>query len=490
MTEGERHLEAICADPEDIEARVVYADWLIESGDPRGEYIAQHCALERMTGLEDNYPALLARTHRLEAAHAAGWLADYLARAGDRQVYSRVVVDDLFNPVFRHGFLHRIAADLDQVEAQWPWLREREPIQGMQLLVGEHIPDEFYELGPPSEWRTIAVNPDGWFTDHSVGRVLGWGLAEVREMDLSKCSLGEAGCQLLANIETDLATHFDDWTAPPPLPVEQITSLVLHGCAIGDAGALVLFEAQTLAALEHLDISQCRLEETKTLEALRGSGVLSKLRSLSIAGNKAWGGQLSALAGWETLPKLRSLALPQTATADDVRALFPAASTALRSFDLSSAKPLLATPNVVTEAAETLTELDIGTTRIGDKNWPAILAAPSVRTVVDLRANGCSLSDKAIAALAESPLDRLVKLDLSSNKLTDKSLQTLAEWPGLQHVTHLRIGNNRKVTAAGYQALCEAERFAPANLDIGKSSDEATIGLLRERYGDVLRVRS
>lgn len=37
-------LAAICADPEDIVSRLVYADWLMERDDPRGEFI--HCQIK------------------------------------------------------------------------------------------------------------------------------------------------------------------------------------------------------------------------------------------------------------------------------------------------------------------------------------------------------------------------------------------------------------------------------------------------------------
>ncbi len=37
---GSELLDAICADPSDVDSRLVYSDWLRESGDPRGEFIA------------------------------------------------------------------------------------------------------------------------------------------------------------------------------------------------------------------------------------------------------------------------------------------------------------------------------------------------------------------------------------------------------------------------------------------------------------------
>jgi hypothetical protein len=443
-----------------------------------------------MSGLEENYPELLASTRRLDAAHPPSWLPEFLKRTGIEGTYRRVRTDSLLNPVFRNGFLHRIAARPSDIAEQWDWLREREPIQGMELLVGEHLPREFHDLSQPTSWRTLKVSPDDWFTANSVGDVLRWGLPDLRELDLSRCSLGVDGCRLLANLETTLPDVFDDWTAPPPLPEEQLVKLVLHACAFGDEGACILFGANTLSALEKLDISQCRLQEAATLEAMRDSAQLAGLRSLSIAGNKDLGGKLDVLAGWSVLPQLERLALPLTATVADLRALFPAPSSRLRALDLSSAKEILKEPEVVTGAAEAFTTLDIGTTRIGDKNWPALLAAPSVKSVVTLRANGCSLSDAAVDQLVQSSLDRLVTLDLSSNKLTDKSLRALAEWTGLRNVTHLRIGNNRKIALPGYQALMDSPHFNPTALDIGKSSNTELIDALQERFADALLVRT
>jgi uncharacterized protein (TIGR02996 family) len=482
-------LQQICDDPTDIETRLVYADCLSEKGDPRGTFIAHHCELERMTGLEDRYAELAATTRRLEHAHAPAWLADYLELAEVKStVYGRTKLDALFNAEFRHGFLYRIAMTPQDIVAHWDWLREREPLQGIELRVDEHLPDEYHDLSQPSAFRTLKVSPSGWFTANSVGDLLRWGLGHLRELDLSGCDLGLAGAQLLINAETDLAEYFEDWTPPPPLPEGQLERLVLHGTKLQDEPTRLLFVAQTTRGLEELAISQCMLTERATLEALAASP-LEGLKQLSIAGNNALGGQFDALAGWPVLGRLESLALPQSATPNDLRALFPEPSAALRALDLSSAKALCAEPQTVAGAASTLTKLDIGTARIGDAGWKTLLHEASVGKLHELLANGCSLSDKAIEALVASPLDRLLTLDLSSNKLTDKGLSALAQWPGLKHVTYLRIGNNRKVKAPGYRALIDSPHFDPAVLDAGKAIDEATTSALRERFGDALHVR-
>lgn len=490
MSTEETLLQQICDDPTNIEARLVYADCLLERGDPRGTFIAQHCALERMTGLEDAYAVLAASTRRLEAAHAPAWLADYLELAEVKStIFGRAKLDALFNAEFRHGFLYRIAMTPQDIVAHWDWLREREPLQGIELRVDEHLPDAYHGLSQPGAFRTLKVTPNGWFTANSVGDVLRWGLGRLRELDLSGCDLGLAGAQLLTNVETDLPEFFEDWTPPPPLPEGQLERLGLHATKLQDEAARLLFDAVTTRALEQLVISQCQISERGTLEALAASP-LSRLKQLSIAGNNALGGQLDALAGWAVLRQLESLALPQSTTPSDLRALFPEPSTALRALDLSSAKTLCAEPRTVAGVATALTRLDIGTTRIGDVGWTTLLGEPSVGKLHELLGNGCSLSDRAVEALAASPLDRLLTLDLSSNKLTDKGLSALARWPGLQHVTYLRIGNNRKVTAAGYRALIDSPHLAPTVLDVGKAVDGGATNALRERFGDALRVSS
>jgi uncharacterized protein (TIGR02996 family) len=44
---GRQLFDAVLRDPEDIEARLVFSDWLTEHGDPRGEFIQLQCALNR-----------------------------------------------------------------------------------------------------------------------------------------------------------------------------------------------------------------------------------------------------------------------------------------------------------------------------------------------------------------------------------------------------------------------------------------------------------
>lgn len=476
-------LKRICAEPENLELRLVYADQLSERGDPRGTFIAQQCQLSRTDRLADAWAPLLASTRRLEAKHAASWLGDDVS-APKPGAFSRVAVSPTLNAVFQNGFLYRVAVTEETLAQRWKSLKDREPIAGVELLVRESV--DAVERPEAASFRALKLSPDSWFTSHSVGRALAWGMPLLEDLDLSGCDLGTTGAKLLANLETDLADTFEGWKAPPPFGKGQLKRLVLHGCGVGDEGARLLFGAESLSGLHTLELSQCRLTKAETLEALKRSSHLTQLKNLSLSGNKELGGQLEHLAGWKVLPTLERLALPQTATADDVRALFPKPSKALRELDLTSAKELLEAPSTVLSTAEAFTSLDLGLTSVGDEGWAELMAAPQLRRLVELHANGCSLSDDAIELLTTKGPSRLVTLDLSSNKLTDAGLKTLARWPGLEHVTHLRLGNNRKVTAAGHRALIDSEWFAPAVLDLGKVADPKLAAQLKERFGSAL----
>ncbi|MBA2538586.1 MAG: TIGR02996 domain-containing protein [Deltaproteobacteria bacterium] len=480
-------LAQILATPDDRALRLVYADQLIDAGDPRGTFISQQCTLEELDPLDERYAPMLASTHRLLATHGSVWIGGYDKRAKLAMI-GRDPAGPLANAVFRGGFLERIAMAPEDIAKEWPRLRASEPIQGVELTVSEQLDEAYRKLTEPREFRVLKVTPSSWFTGNSAGNVLAWGMPDLYSLDLSGCDLGTDGARILANQPTDLATVFDDYVDPPPFAPGQLRELILDSTNLGDDGARLVFAAAHLSSLEALDLKGCRLTDSSTLEALRDAPAMRALVRLSLAGNNELGPHLGMLANWPVIPRLVALKLPQTTTPAALRALFPKPSAALRTLELPSAKALAAAPNIA-EVAEALVELDLGTTSLGDDRFSELLAAPSVRRLLHLHVNGCSLSDAAIARLVASPLDRLVTLDLSSNKLTDAGLQMLAGWDGLQHVTHQRIGNNRKVTVAGIESLAgvaAAARLQPALLDVGKPADRKLAERLRDQFGDVV----
>src|SRR5215207_10201425 len=79
MNDAEDFITQILVDPDDDRPRMVYADWLMREGDPRGELIAVQCALARhATQNEDVGPLepLEWRERTLLKTYGKSWTID------------------------------------------------------------------------------------------------------------------------------------------------------------------------------------------------------------------------------------------------------------------------------------------------------------------------------------------------------------------------------------------------------------------------------
>ena len=479
MASAKALLENVCNHPDDLESRSIYADFLMDQGDPRGDFIANQIQLSKMKGTEKDYPSLFASALRNEAANKSEWLKKVRSLIKvDPKDYGRIEIDSSQNAKFQNGFLHSIAIEPEQIEKQWAKVRKLEPVAGAEVLVMEALPED---MDPPSVtncWKYIKLGAEGWVTNYTVSRLLNWDLQDLETLDLSGCDMGIDGAKLLVGEDVDLGDFFEAFVQPKPL-TKKVKQLFLKNTNLGNDGLQTIFSYKPLQGLTHLDISQCRAGNDEALESLQQ---LKKLTHLSIAGNDF---DLNRLAGWPVLKKLVSLHLQQTTTPDMFEAMFPTASSKLTELNLSSAKALLEQPELIASAAKKFVTLNIGSTSVGDGNFDALLQQKSVQSVVHLAANKCSLSDAAISKLIESNLKRLVSLDVSSNKLTDAAIIELADSGMLNNVVSLRTRNNRKLSNAAYEALIAQDDFQPASLDVGKIKDKKMEKKLLSRFGDV-----
>ena len=117
MTQDEPSLlAAIAADPADDGPRIVYADWLQQAGDPRGELIAIQCALARRYT-----SALAARERALLERHEAEWLARVGLEPGAG--------------LFHRGFIERVDASASRVAAAIEQLAELPSLRSLHTTV-------------------------------------------------------------------------------------------------------------------------------------------------------------------------------------------------------------------------------------------------------------------------------------------------------------------------------------------------------------------
>jgi uncharacterized protein (TIGR02996 family) len=74
VTPDDAFLQDIIESPEDDSLRLIYADWLEEQGDPRGELIRVRCRLARLADSDPQHPLLLQRERELWAARPVDWI--------------------------------------------------------------------------------------------------------------------------------------------------------------------------------------------------------------------------------------------------------------------------------------------------------------------------------------------------------------------------------------------------------------------------------
>ncbi len=88
----------IAEDPTKLENRAVYADWLIEQGDPRGEFIQIQLQLEDESRSPKERKSFQAQERKLLKTHSREWLgelAEFLQRDGVSSSFARGYLDSL-----------------------------------------------------------------------------------------------------------------------------------------------------------------------------------------------------------------------------------------------------------------------------------------------------------------------------------------------------------------------------------------------------------
>jgi uncharacterized protein (TIGR02996 family) len=74
LTHDDAFVQAICESPDDDTPRLVYADYLDERGDPRGEFIRVQCELARLPEDDERREDLEAKERELLRRHRREWL--------------------------------------------------------------------------------------------------------------------------------------------------------------------------------------------------------------------------------------------------------------------------------------------------------------------------------------------------------------------------------------------------------------------------------
>ncbi len=129
-----RLLAEILADPASEAARLVYADHLIELGDPRGELVHAQCKFEKIEWDEPARRVIDERIADLLAMHESEWTRDVRALGFD---------DHLQQVSLRRGFVEKVTLDAKDAARLVPMLRAITPLRELHVTAKDdsHIDD-------------------------------------------------------------------------------------------------------------------------------------------------------------------------------------------------------------------------------------------------------------------------------------------------------------------------------------------------------------
>lgn len=368
-------LGAIAAAPDDEAARLVYADWLTQAGDPRGELIQLTLALEAMDDFDARRTATSKRINTVHREHGDTWLAPFraLALPGVQFAFDRGLVTGV------RGSASALADAAPRILEHTPFIsvveiqvgdaRELDPLAGSPLLAGaRRLHLTHYTPVRPTGWQALVV-------------------PEVRAILLSSIAVGPA----------DLAALF----AAPNAP--NLESLTISGCRLNRGALEPLAEASF--ALKTLDMPAHK-QGPRLGELLGGNTAFHGLLDLRIPGNEigsaGFAALLPALAHVERLD-LRGCAL----TVADLRHLFRdgAISPTARQLRLGGQEldDDFALDLSRWRGAASLQVLDLGHAGITAAGARALADAPLLANLRSLNLSGARLDPATEAALLASP---------------------------------------------------------------------------------------
>jgi uncharacterized protein (TIGR02996 family) len=433
----------ILAHPDDDAPRLIYADWLEERNDPRGEFIRVQCALAQLSDEDSRRWPLEEREQDLLREHQTKWLPQSIGT---------------IPYVFRRGFVEQIALQAHEFLTVAEALFEQAPIRHVSLR------ERPYSAGIPPTFdipmlQAIAQWPR---------------LAQLRELSLPHgfCLHGHELRSLSASPYLDNLTDL------------KLCVLNLEEDALNDwAGAILR------PGLRSLDLSDSGGSRSAFFRALAQAPQLSSLRRLNIAHTGVSIDNLRFLADSSSLASLRELNLngnhlthEATTVLAESRLLSQLEKLHLESNLLGDAGAL-----IVREwpALPRLTGLSLGHNHIFAAGAQALAEAPALNALISLDLFGNISCNAGVAALASSfYLSQLRTLNLRFNGVGDNGVRALARSEALDRLTWLNLTANR-ITGRGARALSKAPKLSSlVRLDLLRNDIAAREqAMLRQRFG-------
>jgi uncharacterized protein (TIGR02996 family) len=294
---NEHMVRHIIENPDDITARLVYADWLDEHDNPRGEFIRVQCRLAELAEDESERPALEAREKELWAAHGKTWRKEAPA-------WPHIVR-------FRRGFAEEVQCPPKAFLKQGAGLFRRAPIISLTLRVAEDHLAALAACPLLAHLRSLRL----W--EFSAELAASPHLANLTCLDLAGAQVGDAVCEAIAASPhlarltrlhlngNRLGDHGVSALARSP-HLSNLNTLILGANPFGPEGVRSLADSPRLANLRELGLWYCGMGP-EGAEALAAARHLANLRTLNLDHNPIGDRGVLALVRSRYLTGLKSL---------------------------------------------------------------------------------------------------------------------------------------------------------------------------------------
>ncbi len=548
-------LRAIRESPDDLLPRQALGDWMLERDDPReqalGELIQTQCRMHAVPHYSAERLELAIRERELMNAHRWEW---------GRMFFPGV---DRVGGVIPRGGVRRGQFHLHESDRSDDWPAEARGYRWVESLFWDGWGGGIAAGPLTSSVRVLTLGgpidprePEDdrpWVTDIERRYPL---LDDIFSAgDVTRLALTTVPSRLrrLTGALPDAPYFFlREWP--------RLQHLGLRGCTPASAGMVALCREARLPALRSLRLEMhddCLpfLASAPWLAGLtdlwlRG-GTLSAevvaalphaLENLALDGDPLPHDAIPALAGWPGLASLRSLRLDRTGHRD-LSALFAADAPRLRELSLfdSGSQRLLPTQLAAARLLAGVESLSLGERYADPAAFEALADSPHAARVCHLRVAQAEVSSDDAAAMLDLPALRvlelpgngvgptgverllarpeaikLIRLDLSQNRLRDECLGRLAACRHLSGLRELDLSGN-EITDKGIPALARSEHLSglrrlrlsgnirgrAAASELATSKTLANLveldltgchigkrgqALLRERFGDALIV--
>jgi uncharacterized protein (TIGR02996 family) len=395
----EQEYQRIRAYPDDDTPRLIYADWLDERGDPRGEFIRVQIALAR---LADRNPLTYLPGTRISAAAYFGSLLpgepspreaelrrrEFLLLSRHREEWLAPFRGWTSGEEFRRGFVESVKITARAFLAHAPRLFALTPLRQVQILDLDHWADSLAAC--PFLDRLEALTIHAQYCGPSLAAALAHSpyLHHLRQLRLSRNRLGDEGLVHLCR---------RSWPS--------LEELDLSDNGLTGAAALHLQKSQAFPRLRCLQLRDNDLGTAGAVHLAEGP-LLRQLQFLGLAGNRL--GQFQPTGPLHALFSIPHLDLADNGlTAESLRRwLFPPPD----------------------RAALPVRSLDLSRNPLGDAGSITLAAARHLEELRVLILCWCHIGDAGAQALARAfHLRHLHTLDLSNNPIGGEGFRAFVE---------------------------------------------------------------